>query len=317
MTAAQGRVEREAPAAHSDQSALSDEIAFLRSPRMTGRDDAAGHPRHRRVPIILESACEDPAALFALLGEARIASLTGFPEAAIGSFARARPDLQRRFATRLREQLGLTRRQVAAARRVPGDPQLVMRAVGFFATTMRLADTPRVMNRDTMRRLTTMYGEEALSFALVQKPLLAQSIESLREFITEPPISDADKRMFVRALAAHGHEGAPVVALLIDLPVEIATRGFADRFDAVITGLPTLAARALTRVIETYQDDDNRQSGHSAMPSPEDISAAEAQWREDGIADQPNGGDGAGAVGPGAEQTGDGHDGVDGNGPAA
>ena len=275
--------------------AAAEDGTWLRSPRFTGGTGEAGHPRHRRVPIILESACEDPAALRTLLGEARIAALTGLPETAIGSFAHVRPGLQRRFAARLRAHLGLTRRQVAAARRIPGDPALVMRAIGFFATTMRLADTPRVMSRDAMRRLAESYGEEALSFALVQKPLLSQSIEALREFIDEPPVSETDKRMFVRALAAHGHDGAACIALLLDLPVEIATRGFADRFDAVITGLPTLAARALNRVADEMpargggqphgEGVRNPDAQHSAMPSPEQISDAEAQWRADGIAD--------------------------------
>lgn len=291
MTPAQGRAQSAVSPQPGAESAPADDGAWLRSPRLTTDDGDSGHPRHRRVPIILESACEDPSALLALLGEARIAALTGLPEAAISNFAHARASLQRRFAARLRERLGLTRRQVAAARRIPGDPAIIMRAIGFFATTMRLADTPRVMGRDAMRRLAERYGEEALSFALVQKPLLTQSIEALREFIAEPPVSDADKRMFVRALAAHGHDGAACVALLLDLPVDIATRGFADRFDAVITGLPTLAARALTRVIgdhaAAHAPRDTSGGGHSVMPSPEEVHAAEAQWRADGLADDP------------------------------
>ena len=292
MTPAQGRAQSTVSPQPGGETAHPDDGAWLRSPRLTTDSEGdSGHPRHRRVPIILESACEDPSALLALLGEARIAALTGLPEAAISNFAHARAGLQRRFAARLRERLGLTRRQVAAARRIPGDPAIVMRAIGFFATTMRLADTPRVMSRDAMRRLAESYGEEALSFALVQKPLLTQSIEALREFIAEPPISDADKRMFVRALAAHGHDGAACVALLLDLPVDIATRGFADRFDAVITGLPTLAARALTRVIGDCEAaraaNDQSGNGHSVMPSPEEVRAAEAQWRADGLADDP------------------------------
>ena len=303
------------PAEPAEADAHYDPPVHASLARAIGSRSEGGHPRHRRIPIILESACEDPSALIALLGEARIASLTGFPEAAISSFTRSRTNLQRRFAARMRERLGLSRRQVAASRRIPADTSIILRAVSFFATTMRLADTPRVVSRETMRRNAAEYGEEALAFALIQKPLLGQSIEALREFISEPPISDADKRMFVRALAAHGHDGAPAIALLLDLPVEIATRGFADRFDAVITGLPTLAARALTRVTEDMAGKARASAatdaGHSAMPSPEDISAAEAQWREDGLADsQPAEAGGAGedtardGAGSGAAMTG-------------
>lgn len=290
MTAAQGHALSAVPVQSGAEPAPVDESAWLRSPRLTSDEGHSSHPRHKRVPIILESACEEPSTLLALLGDARIAALMGLPEAAIGTFTHARTGLQRRFAARLRERLGLTRRHVAAARRIPGDPAIILRAVSFFATTMRLADTPRVMGRDAMRRLAERYGEEALAFALIQRPLLTQSIDSLREFISEPAVNDADKRMFVRALAAHGHDGAACIALLLDLPVDIATRSFTDRFDAVITGLPTLAARALTRVIEDCTDTDATKdagggSGHSVMPSPEEVRAAEAQWRADGLVD--------------------------------
>ncbi len=306
MTMGDGFAQGVATARQLHAPAAPGEVAQEAPARATGSRSEAGHPRHRRIPTIIESACEDPSALVGLLGEERIAALTGFPEAAISNLVHSRADLQRRFAARLRQRLGLSRRQVAAARRIPGDPALVTRAIRFFATTMRLADTPRVVSRETMRRNAELYGEEALAFALVQKPLLGQSIEALREFITEPPISDADKRMFVRALAAHGHDGAPALALLLDLPVETATRGFSDRFDAVITGLPTLAARALTRVMEDTADErgtgkgTGTQSGpagrelstsagdHSVMPSPDEVRAAEAQWRADGVADGEN-----------------------------
>ena len=142
------------------------------------------HPRHRRVGALLRGACEDPDTLVAVLGHERIADLLGLPESAISSLNGARPALRRRFALHLRRRIGLTRLQVVAARELPDDLRELVYGIYLFATTLRLADTPRILPRARMRALAASYGEEPLSFALTQRALLRDSARALRDVIT-------------------------------------------------------------------------------------------------------------------------------------
>lgn len=248
------------------------------------------HPRHRRLAAILRGACEDPDTLVAVLGHERIADLLGLPESAISSLSGARPTLRRRFAEHLRRRIGLSRLQVAAARELPDDLRELVYGIYLFATTLRLADTPRILSRARMRALAASYGEEPLSFALTQRALLRDSAQALREVITGEPPSETDQRLFVRALAAHGHPAAACTALMLGLPVSLATRDVENRFDAVITGLPTLAARALAHIREKgapppVADPDMHHSATTGT-DPDSIARQEHEWRRDADAER-------------------------------
>lgn len=265
------------------------------SPRSTARPAAGAserirdaHPRHRRLAATLRGACEDPDALVSLLGHERIAGLLGLPESAISSLNGARPALRRRFALHLRRRIGLTRLQVAAARELPDDLRELVYGIYLFATTLRLADTPRILPRERMRALAASYGEEPLSFALAQRALLRDSAQALREVVTGEPPSETDQRLFIRALAAHGHPAAACIALMLGLPVSLATRDVENRFDAVITGLPTLAARALAHIREKgappVAGSDTHQFAATGT-DPDSIARQENEWRRDADAE--------------------------------
>jgi hypothetical protein len=246
------------------------------------------HPRHRRVASVLRGACEDPDTLVNLLGHERIADLLGLPESAISTLNSSRPALRRRFALHLRRRIGLTRLQVSAAKELPDDLRELVYGIYLFATTIRLADTPRILPRERMRALAASYGEEPLSFALTQRALLRDSAAALREVITGEPPSETDQRLFIRALAAHGHPAAACIALMLGLPVSLATRTIEDRFDAVITGLPTLAARALAHIREKGAPPMARPDAHptaTAGTDPESITRQEDEWRRDAAAE--------------------------------
>ncbi|MGY6570215.1 MAG: hypothetical protein ACXIVE_14565 [Salinarimonas sp.] len=246
------------------------------------------HPRHRRLGALLRGACEDPQTLVAVLGQERIAVLLNLPESAVIAMTNGRPALRRRFATLLRRRIGLTRLQVAAARELPDDLRELVYGIYLFATTLRLADTPRILPRERMRALAASYGEEPLSFALAQRALLRDSAQALREVVTGEPPSETDQRLFIRALAAHGHPAAACIALMLGLPVSLATRDVENRFDAVITGLPTLAARALAHIHEKgappLPGPDWRQNAAAGTDS-DSIARQEDEWRRDADAE--------------------------------
>ncbi len=258
------------------------------------RPDGAESPRdsgqrHRRLGAVLRGACEDPDTLMTILGPERIAAMLALPESAIAGMAMGRPALRRRFGRHLRKRIGLTRLQVAAAKELPGDLRVLVYGIYLFATTIRLAGTPRILPRTRIRELAAEYGEEPLGFALAQRALLRDSAEALATVITGEPPSETDQRLFVRALAAHGHPGAACIALMLGLPVSLATRHVEDRFDAVITGLPTLAARALAHIRDNSapvaapaqaEPVPARSSENMQAMTPE-----EAAWHQDAAAD--------------------------------
>ncbi len=260
-------------------------------PRQEGGSREAADTRRIRLDAILRGSCELPDLLFGLLGTEAMAEAFDLPPSAIERIRQARPGVRRRFAKRLRARFGLRLDQIKAARTVPDDAAEVTRAAYFFAVAIRLAGTRRVLSREDRHGLNERYGADAVGFALQSRATLTPHLEVLDEYRTEDPPTEADLRLFVRSLAAHGHPGAAAVALKLSLPVALATAKVINLDLALETGLPEVAAAAVASVVarqapsgapgepdgeahDVIAPDPEDPAGDANLPAPPDSPAA-------------------------------------------
>lgn len=216
------------------------------SPRRSTDFGGAGHTRQIRLAAVLRSCSEQPDLLFDLLGIDMIADALALPPTAVQRMMEARASVRRRFARRVRDRMGLSPDHLEAARSLPDDPQELLRAARLFAVSIRLAGTRRVMSRGAVQALKERWGADAVAFGFAQQPILDRHADVLSEYKHDEAPNLTDLRLFVRSLAAHGHRGAAIVALKLGLPVTLATAPVANLDLALETGLPTIAAAALT-----------------------------------------------------------------------
>lgn len=252
------------------QAAVASPPAVATSPRRSRDFGGPGYSRHIRLAAVLRSCAERPDLIRDLLGLDTIAEVLGLPALAVDRMMSARASVRRRVARRVRERLGLTLEHLACAASLPDDTQDLALAAQYFAVAIRLAGTRRVMSRAAFHALNERWGEGAVAFGLARQTLLDRHAEVLAEYQQEEAGSPTDLRLFVRSLAAHGHAGAPLVALRLGLPVALATAPVANLDLALETGLPDVAAAALAQVQTSF-------GGPGSLPSNDD----EAAWRAD------------------------------------
>jgi hypothetical protein len=247
--------------------------AVATSPRRSPDFGGPAYSRHIRLAAVLRSCTEQPDLIRDLLGLEMIAETLGLPALAVERMMSARASVRRRLARRVRERLGLTLEHLACAASLPEDSQDLAVAAQYFAVAIRLAGTRRVMSRAAFHALNERWGDNAVAFGLARQTLLDRHAEVLAEYQQEEAVSPTDLRLFVRSLAAHGHAGAPLVALRLGLPVALATAPVANIDLALETGLPDVAAAALAQV----QQENAGSNGVAGYPSNDD----EAAWRDD------------------------------------
>jgi hypothetical protein len=251
--------------------------AFTTSPRRSPDFGGQAYTRHIRLAAVLSSCSEQPDLLRELLGPEMIAELLGLPIPAVEKMMSSRPSVRRRLSRRIRERLGLTLEHLACAPSLPRDARDLVLAARYFAVAIRLAGTRRVMSRASFHALNERWGANAVSFGFAQQALLDRHAEVLADYQLEDVVSPTDMRLFVRSLAAHGHAGAPLVALRLGLPVALATARVANLDLALETGLPDVAAAALAEVLGKAPHRD----GSDEPPSNDD----EAAWLDDATRD--------------------------------
>ena len=247
-------------------------LAYATSPRRSRDFGGPAYSRHIRLAVVLQGCSEQPDLLRDLLGLEMLSEVLGLPPMALDRMMSARPSVRRRLSRRIREKLGLTLEHLACASSLPEDTQDLALAARYFAVAIRLAGTRRVMSRASFHALNERWGAGAVAFGLARQALLDRHAEVLAEYQLEEVTSPTDLRLFVRSLAAHGHAGAPLVALRLGLPVALATAPVANLDLALETGLPDVAAAALAQVQEEVS-----RHGSGSLPSNDD----EAEWRAD------------------------------------
>lgn len=216
--------------------------------------DTPAHNRHLRLAGVLEGCSERPAFLFHLVGVEKIAETLSIPPATVERMIVARASVRVRLAKRVRKRLGLSGDHLEAARRLPDDPQELLKAVLFFAVAIRVAGVRRVMPRATFQALNHRYGVDAVAFGMSRQTLLGPHADILSDYVENDTPSNMDLRLFVRSLAASGHSGAAIVALKLGLPVALATAKVADIELARETGLPEVALAALELISKRAMD---------------------------------------------------------------